>query len=149
MISNTSKFKWGGPINIPMSPSSDGELPPWTNLKFNLLGIYNLHHHIGVLAQEPGVFTRYQHQFKAADVAWFAAGASEDNNHYIPVDSFRRTFDVLRADLPSGEEGRKWHKLLRSCLKNILFDLVRCISIQIIMLSVYIRTGYSVGSHLW
>jgi hypothetical protein len=149
MTSHTSKFKWGAPINIPMPPSGDGELPPWTDLKFNPLGIYNLRRRIGVLAREPGVFTRYQHQFEAADVAWFAAGASEDNNHHIPADSFHHAFDILRADLPSGDEGGKWRKLLRSRLKNILFDLVRRISIPFIMSSVYIRTGYSVGSRLW
>ena len=61
MAPSTPKFKWGVPVNIPMAPSGDGELPPWTDLKFNPLGIYNLHCHIGALAGECGAFTRYQH----------------------------------------------------------------------------------------
>jgi hypothetical protein len=71
-----------------MPSFGDSDLPLWANLKFNPLGIYNLHHHIGALASEHGVFTRYQQWFKAADIAWFAAGSSEDNHHHIPADTF-------------------------------------------------------------
>ncbi|KAF8230973.1 hypothetical protein L208DRAFT_1378310 [Tricholoma matsutake] len=50
MASKTSKFKWGVPVSIPVPPYGDGDIPPWSDLKFNPLGIYNLCHHIGVLA---------------------------------------------------------------------------------------------------
>jgi hypothetical protein len=149
MAPSTAKFKWGIPVNIPMPPSGDGELPPWTDLKFNPLGIYNLRRRIGALAGEPGVFTRYQHRFEAADLAWFAAGASEDDDHHIPADSFHQAFDILRTNLPSGEEGGKWRKQLRSRLGRIIFDLVRCVLISFKTSSVDAHAGYSVGSRLW
>ena len=89
-----SLFNWGAPVDITMPPSGDGTVPPWTDLTFNPLGLYNLCRRIGILAGEPGIFTRYQSHFKAADVAWFAAGASEDNNHYIPANTFHQAFAI-------------------------------------------------------
>ena len=122
-----SLFNWGAPVDITMPPSGDGAVPPWTDLKFNPLGLYNLRRHIGILAGEPGIFTRYQSRFEAADVAWFAAGASEDNNHHVPADTFHQAFAIMRSNLPSGEEGKKWRKQVWSRLQKIIFDLVRCI----------------------
>jgi hypothetical protein len=95
MASKSSKFKWGIAVNIPVPPFGDGGLPQWADLKFNPLGIYNLHCRIGALAGEPGVFTRYQQWFETADIAWFAAGTSEDNNHHVPADTFHQSFDIL------------------------------------------------------
>jgi hypothetical protein len=60
MASKSSKFKWGIAVDIPVLHFGDSGLPQWANLKFNLLGIYNLRRHIGALASEPGVFTQYQ-----------------------------------------------------------------------------------------
>ena len=100
------------------------DLPPWSKLKFNPLGIYNLQHHIGVLAGEHGIFNRYQCQFDGANIAWFAAGCSQDNGHYIPADSFHPAFNIVQAHLPAGEEGGQWRKQLCSQLMDLLFDVV-------------------------
>ena len=100
-----SLFNWGTPGDITMPPSRDGTVPPWTDLKFNPLGLYNLHHHIGILAGEPGIFTRYQSCFEAADVAWFAAGASEDNNHHVPANTFHQAFAIWQKRQKVAEAG--------------------------------------------
>lgn len=109
-------------------PGGDGAIPPWSELKFNPLGIYNLRRRIGLLSCEPGIFTHYQHRFEAADVAWFAAGTSEDGNHYVHPDLFHEAFNIVRSDLPTGEEGSKWRKALRARLQKILFDIVSLLS---------------------
>jgi hypothetical protein len=127
MASKASKANWGAPVSIPVPPYGDGDIPPWSDLKFNPLGIYNLRRRIGVLASERGIFNMYQHQFEAADIAWFAAGTSEDNDHYIPANTFHHAFDIVRDDLPTGEEGGKWRKKLHSRLMNLLFDVVCCL----------------------
>ena len=122
---NSKKFNWGIPVSIPVPPFGNGDVPAWTDLKFNPLGIYNLCRRLGVLAKEPGVFTQYQHRFEASNIAWFAAGTSEDGNHHIPDDSFHVAFNVMCSHLPAGSVGVSWRKTVRSCLQKLIFDLVR------------------------
>ena len=116
---------WKTAVAISEPPGANSTVPAWAELKFNPLGIFNLHRHLGVLAGEPGVFTRYQKNFEAADIAWFAAGASEDNDHHVAPDSFHSAFTIMRSHLPAGEEGKKWRKDLRSRLQKSTFDAVR------------------------
>jgi hypothetical protein len=56
-----------------------GPPPAWSQLKFNPVGLYSLRCHLGLIPQEPGIFQHYQQSFLAAEIAWFAAGLSEDN----------------------------------------------------------------------
>jgi hypothetical protein len=111
-------------VSISVPPFRDGDVLAWTDLKFNPLGIYNLHCQLGVLAKEPGIFTRYQHWFEASDIAWFAAGTSEDGNHHIPDDSFHVAFNVMCSQLPAGTVGVSWRKTVCSHLQKLIFDLV-------------------------
>lgn len=90
----SKKFNWGASVDISMPALGNSEVPPWSDLKFNPLGICNLHHHIGVLAKEHGIFTRYQRWFESADIAWSAVGASQDNDHYLPADTCHQSFDI-------------------------------------------------------
>jgi hypothetical protein len=143
-ISKSTKFKWGVPVTIPIPPFGDGEVPSWSDLKFNPLGIYNIRRRIGALANEPGIFTRYQHRFEAADIAWFAAGTSEDGNHHVSTDTFHHAFNVVRSELPSGDEGGKWRKLLRTRLMKLLFDVVRHIFIVFFQCSHLLRQPYGI-----
>ena len=143
-ISKSTKFKWGVPVTIPIPPFGDGEVPSRSDLKFNPLGIYNIRHRIGVLANEPGIFTHYQHRFEAADIAWFAAGTSEDGNHHVSTDTFHHAFNVVRSELPSGDKGGKWCKLLWTRLMKLLFDVVRHIFIVFFQCSRLLRQPYGI-----
>lgn len=77
------------------------------------------------------------------------AGISEDSDHHIPADTFHQAFTTLRDSLPLGEEGKKWHKQLCSCLQKVLFDLVGHISVSFDELSAYTHKGYPVGLCFW
>jgi hypothetical protein len=104
--------------------SADGPLLPWTELKFNPVGLCNLRKHLGFFPKEPGIFTRYQEHFLASDIAWFAAGASDDDNHHVKPDSFHPLFKVCRENLPIGQRGHELWSSFRQNLQQLTFDLV-------------------------
>ena len=143
-ISKPTKFKWGVPVTIPIPPFGDGGVPSWSDLKFNPFGIYNIRCHIGALANEPGIFTHYKHWFEAADIAWFAAGTSEDGNYHVSTDTFHHAFNVVWSELPSGDEGGKWHKLLWTWFMKLLFNVVQHIFIVFFQCSHLLRQPYGI-----
>jgi hypothetical protein len=115
---------WGVPVNIPEPPGVGVQLLPWQELKFNPVGLFNLRRHLGALPCKPGVFTTYQEHFLASDIAWFAAGLSEDGDHHTAMDTFHRLFSTLHENVPSGSVGQLLHKELQTNIRNLTFDLV-------------------------
>jgi hypothetical protein len=102
-----------------------GQALPWSDLKFNLLGLYSLRQRLGMLSGQHGIFTRYQQSFLASDLAWFAAGASEDEMHHVQPNTFHPLFGVSRENTPTGKPGNKLRAGIRQHLRQLTFDLVR------------------------
>jgi hypothetical protein len=97
---------------------------PWSELKFNPVGLYSLRRRLGFLSQEPGIFNQYQQSFLALDIAWFAAGASEDGQHRVNRDTFHPSFSIFRESSPTGTAGTTLRANLRQHIRQIIFDLV-------------------------
>jgi hypothetical protein len=112
-------------IHIRNPSSSTGTPLPWIELKFNPVGLYNLRRHLTVFPKQPGLFERYKQRFIASDLAWFAAGASEDGTHSVPPNTFHQSFEIARENLQSGAAGKKNWAAMRSNLQQLTFDLVR------------------------
>ena len=102
-----------------------GQPLPWSDLKFNPLGLYSLRRRLGMLSDQRGIFTRYQQSFLASDLAWFAAGASEDKMHHVQPNTFHSLFGVSRENTPTGALGSKLRAGIREHLRQLTFDLVR------------------------
>jgi hypothetical protein len=105
-------WNWGIPgIRYPPPPVAQGgspsdNPPPFSDLKFNPLGLYHLRHRLGMLVNEPGAFTEFQDRFNAANLAWLASGASEDGQHALnPVEIFTRILHPLQFS-PRGRTRR-------------------------------------------
>lgn len=115
-------FKPSVQLNHPTSV----EGPPltWSELKFNPVGLYSLRQRLGFLSQEPGIFKLYQQSFLASDIAWFAAGASEDGQHLVNRDTFHPSFSIFRENLPTGTAGTTLRANLRQHIRQTIFDLV-------------------------
>jgi len=132
--------------DIPCPPGGEGPLPSWADLKFNPLGLYNLRRRLGVLADEPGVFSQYKDAFLASDIAWFAAGASTDGTHALPTGFFHPSFEILRNHNPLGPPGQKIRTDVRKRIQNLTFDLVgRFLSLYCLFIE-YFLIGNYVGS---
>jgi len=104
-----------------------GQPLPWSDLKFNPVGLYSLRQRLGMLSDQRGVFTRYQQSFLASDLAWFAAGASEDKMHHVQPNTFHSLFGVSRENTPTGVPGNKIRAGVRQHLRQLTFDLVHSI----------------------
>jgi hypothetical protein len=76
------------------------------------------------LPNESGIFTQFRNSFLASDIAWFAAGASEDNTDYIQSNSFHPLFKTLRENLPTGPQDNQLRNEAHSNLHQLTFDLV-------------------------
>ncbi|KAJ7823340.1 hypothetical protein B0H14DRAFT_3730354 [Mycena olivaceomarginata] len=121
---------WGLPgVTIPLPLNSNREYPrlqplAWANLKFNPLGLYDLRRRLGVLTKEPGVFVTFQHRFRAADLAWLAAGASADAaGHKVPSQRFFPEQRELRNSLPPGDAGSDARRYFEQEVKTLIWDL--------------------------
>jgi hypothetical protein len=128
---------------MPFNPSLYLEHPPvasaqplaWSDLKFNPLGLYSLRQRLGLLSDQRGIFTRYQQSFLASDIAWFAAGASEDKKHHVHPNTFHSLFGVSRENTPTGVPGNKLRAGVRQHLRQLTFDLVCLISFLLLPFS--------------
>ena len=87
-------WNWGIPISILKPPGASPQPQAWNKLKFNPIGLFDLHHHIGVFASEPGVYNDHHTWFDAADLAWFAAGLSTEVLH-LTQNAFPPEFSTL------------------------------------------------------
>jgi hypothetical protein len=66
----------------------------------------------------------YKARFDAADLAWVAAGASEDGQHSVPSAEFFGAFFALRNSLPADEVGWTQRKAFSERIQALIFDLV-------------------------
>lgn len=127
--------------SIQLNNPTSVEGPPltWSELKFNPIGLYSLQRRLGSLSREPGIFNRYQQSFLASDIAWFAAGASEDGQHVVNRDTFHPTFSIFRENLPTGTAGTTLRANLRQNIRQTIFDLV-CSSVTLFITTLLIQT---------
>jgi hypothetical protein len=87
--------------NIPAPPGAHSSIPAWDDLCFNPLGLYNIRQQLGMLRDQPGIFTKFEGRFLASDVTWFANGLSGDGNHHTQPDSFHPLFSTSCEHQPS------------------------------------------------
>jgi hypothetical protein len=139
-----SPFNWGVTVDIPCPPGGNSPIPAWTELKFNPLGLYNLRRRLGALPKEPGIFTRFKESFLASDIAWLAAGASEDGSHHLLHDRFHPLFQTFREHTPTGSSGQKLRNDVRKRIQQLLFDTVFFNFIQFIRFT-HIIIGNNMG----
>lgn len=125
MIFSDPPFNWPIPVNIRVPPGGNGKIIPWTQLKFNPLGLYHLRRWQGVFPGEHGFFTTNQLRFEAADIAWFAAGMHEDGLHSHPSDHFHPLHNDVHRALSSYVDSKAEKKLLGNRVRDLTFDLVR------------------------
>ena len=126
MKSDKPPFSWPIPVNIPVPPGGNEKLIPWSQLKFNPLGLYHLRRWQGVFPTERGFFIANQPWFEAADVAWFAAGMHEDGIHDHPRDHFHPLHnDVYREISDAYTDPKAERKALETRVRKLTFDLVR------------------------
>jgi hypothetical protein len=81
--------------------------PAWGDLKFNPMGLYNLHRCMGILTKESGIVNQYSESFLATEIAWFVAGASDDRIHHLLPNYFHPWFHTSQENLPLGRIGNK------------------------------------------
>ncbi|KAJ6527166.1 hypothetical protein B0H19DRAFT_1275471 [Mycena capillaripes] len=92
------------------------------DLKFvNPATVFDVRRNLGV-APARSVFERFSMRFRAADIAFLAAGASSDGKHIPPTDDFHPDFDEFYA-ATSGENGNAMRQAFRSELETLLHDL--------------------------
>ncbi|KAJ7041289.1 hypothetical protein C8F04DRAFT_1253353 [Mycena alexandri] len=122
-----SAFNWQVPgISIPVPPSRNplpAQPEPWDNLKFTPTGQYDVRRHLGVVLDEFGRFNRSRPRFLASDLAWLAAGASEDGHHTPASDKFSPEWHDLWNSLPTGTTGSDARKQFINHVRQLLFDL--------------------------
>ncbi|KAJ7889570.1 hypothetical protein B0H14DRAFT_3127003 [Mycena olivaceomarginata] len=126
---STPSFRWGVPgVSIPRPPTR-GPIPTrptaWDELTFTPLGAYDVRRHLGVTMDETGRFNLSRDKFLASDVAFLAAGASEDGHHAISADKFSKEFHDLYDSLPQGPAGSAARKDFRERVRKLIFDLDR------------------------
>jgi hypothetical protein len=124
---------WGIPNDIPVPPGGDGAVPPWPELKFSPLGVYNLRRRIGVFPEEPGIFMRYRDRFLHTDVAWFASGLHNDGQHGTSHNTFHSLFHTARLDTGTGETATKLRNKLRDSVRDHIFDMVSLLEFFVLL----------------
>jgi hypothetical protein len=135
---------WGIPNDMPVPPGGDGPVPPWTDLKFNPLGIYNLRRRLGALCQEPGVFMHHKDRFLSSDIAWFSGGLHNDGQHSTSRDTFHSLFHTARDNTGTGEPATKLRNKLRDSVCDLMFDTV---SFALFLVMAY--TQINIQATLW
>ncbi|KAJ7291870.1 hypothetical protein C8J57DRAFT_1212290 [Mycena rebaudengoi] len=122
-------WNWGLPGTVIPFPPGPGDSEPTPNppdysqLKFNPLGLYNLRRLQGILVNQPGIYNTHKAKFDAADLAFLAAGASEDNQHKASRATFASAFFALRDSLPATDTGRDLRRRFSKSIQMLLWDL--------------------------
>jgi len=110
---------WGIPVTILEPTGGDIPIIPFTELKFNPVGLYHLRRWQGVFPRVPGLYATHQARFDAADLAWFAHGMHRDGNHNHALQAFHPMLvDFYRT---SSKEDRK---ALMTRLQALAYDVV-------------------------
>jgi hypothetical protein len=110
--------------DIPAPPGATRPIPEWTDLKFNPLGLFNLRRRLGMLTDQPGIFTQYQGNFLLSDISWFAAGLHTDSQHTTPIDQCHSLFLTAQEHVGVGERANKLRFDTRDAVRDGVFDLV-------------------------
>ncbi|KAJ7716701.1 hypothetical protein B0H16DRAFT_1741035 [Mycena metata] len=127
MSTAVSTFRWGvAGVSIPLPPSRQ-PIPvqpvAWDNLTFTPGGAYDLRRHLGVTFDELGRFNRSRNKFEAADLAWLAAGASDDGRHSLPSEQFYPEFHDLYDSVPTGVSGQQARRDFSNSVRALIWDL--------------------------
>ena len=123
-------------LYLSQPPVGYGRQPlPWSDLKFNPLGLYSLRQCLGMFSDQPGIFTWYQQSFLVSDLAWYAAGASKDRVHHVRPNTFHPLFSVSRENTPTGVPGSKLCASVRQHLWQLTLSSIFsfCFPLSIIM----------------
>ncbi|KAJ7691313.1 hypothetical protein B0H17DRAFT_1201168 [Mycena rosella] len=121
-------FDWGIPgVTLRPPPLRDGYGLPrvpttFNRLQFSPLGLFDLRRRLGVLPNEPTIFSQYQTRFCTADFRWFASGASTNGQHFPTPNTFFE-FDQLRQSLPIGPVGNDTRKVFQEEIQHTVFDM--------------------------
>ncbi|KAJ7220385.1 hypothetical protein C8J57DRAFT_1536863 [Mycena rebaudengoi] len=123
----TPVINWGAPGVFISPPNTRYPLPttptPWESLEFHPLGAFELCRHLTAHTDEPGRFNQFKSKFLASDIAFLAAGASDDGLHSVRTTEFFRELDEIRAVLPVGPPGQASRKSWEEEIRKLLWDL--------------------------
>ncbi|KAJ7294038.1 hypothetical protein C8J57DRAFT_1491390 [Mycena rebaudengoi] len=114
---------------LPTQPPTHIGLPAkkpltWENLKFNPLGCFDLRRRLGIFKHLPLLWNTYRQRFLASDLAWLAAGASDDNKHHLGArQTFHPQFDGLRDSVPQDNVGYMAWKAFSESIRKLIHDL--------------------------
>ncbi|KAJ7143243.1 hypothetical protein C8R46DRAFT_1233019 [Mycena filopes] len=123
-----------GPLGVPaihhppVQPPSINEYPrrrplPLHELKLTPLGLFDLRRHLGIFPNNPSLWNTYSRSFNAADIAFIASGASEDNQHHPGAGGFFPELRALRDSLPNDDAGYAARKELNESMRKLLWDI--------------------------
>ena len=112
------------PVTIHTPPGGNGEIIPWSELKFNPLGLYHLRRWQGVFPQERGFFVSNQGRFESADIAWFASGMHSDGDHHHLQDHFHSLHNEVHRETKGYPEPKVERKALEKRVHELTFDMV-------------------------
>ncbi|KAJ6536528.1 hypothetical protein DFH09DRAFT_1091283 [Mycena vulgaris] len=122
-------WNWNVPGAHVTVPNTQQPLSPtpqdWASLSFDPVSAYDLRRHLGVATDEAGRFMASCQNFLASDVAYLAAGASEDGQHAIDPNSFFPEFDHLRDVTPLALPGNIERKIWLELVWKTIFDLIQ------------------------
>jgi len=103
------------------TPNSITNLP-WTELKFDLMGLQNLRWILGFHSSMSNLFPTRQAHFEASDIAWLAAGTHSDGNHAQNSHEFHPMYMQLYNDTRNA--GKLERKALIQKIEFLVYDLV-------------------------
>ncbi|KAJ7495749.1 hypothetical protein B0H11DRAFT_2227267 [Mycena galericulata] len=121
-------FNWHVPgVTVPVPPTrvplSATRITPWDRLEFTPAGAYEVRRHLGVDVDEYGRFNLSRDSFLASDIAFLAAGASEDGKHSDSPYQFFPEFHALYKSTPKGSVGSVARKDFGMKCRQLIFDL--------------------------
>ncbi|KAJ6544860.1 hypothetical protein DFH09DRAFT_1088398 [Mycena vulgaris] len=123
-----SAFNWGDPTVTVSTPPTRVPIPtnitPWDNLQFTPFGAYEVCRHLRAQMDAAGHFNRSRQKFLVADIAYVAAGTSDDGRHMVMGDLFFDEFHHLYDSLPPQKLGKEAWKVFAGRIRRLVFDLV-------------------------
>jgi len=115
---------WGIHVNLTAPPGTTEIVPPFADLRFDPIGIYNLRRRLGAFPRNAGVFAMYQRNFRLSDIAWFAAGLHQASVPNLGPDTLLPGFWDSRDGMGSDNVAKDTRKKCKDELRDGLFDLV-------------------------
>ncbi|KAJ6605050.1 hypothetical protein B0H10DRAFT_2229151 [Mycena sp. CBHHK59/15] len=114
----------GVSVRVPVTQNPIAADPmAWDSLTFGPMSLFDLRRHLGARTDEAGRFMASRRRFEAADIAWLAAGASDDGQHEVERNRFSPEFDTLRNETPIGTAGSAERKIFMELVKGTMKDL--------------------------